>query len=232
MQDSKNMILAIALCLGVLFGWGRFAEYMGWVTPPAQQAAQQQAVQQPAPVAEARPVLPAFVPAPGQDIRVSTPLYDAVIYSGGGVLRSFSLRLYGTTLAQDAPRVNMVSPQAAAVAPLGLVINGQPSWSTGKWAPESDANNFSLEPGGRAALRLSGEIDNLRIERELVFSADSYLIQETVRLGNPGNQMRTVRLSYTAAADASNSTSDNYDGMRIAWDKDGSLAEESSAKTL
>jgi YidC/Oxa1 family membrane protein insertase len=39
-------------------------------------------------------------------------------------------------------------------------------------------------------------------------------------------------LSYTAAADASNSTSDNYDGMRIAWDKDGSLAEESSAKTL
>ena len=227
MQDSKNMILAIALCLAVLFGWGRFAEYMGWVTPPAQQTApqqtgQQQAARQPVPANEAKPVLPAFVPAPGQDVRVSTPLYDAVIYSGGGVLRSFSLRLYGTTLAQDAPLVNMVSPQAAAVAPLGLVINGQPSWSTGKWAPESDTGDFSLEPGGQATLRLTGEVDNLRIERVLVFSADSYLIHETVRLRNPGNQERTVRLSYTAAADASNSTSDNYDGMRIAWDKDGS----------
>jgi YidC/Oxa1 family membrane protein insertase len=231
------MILAIALCLAVLFGWGRFAEYMGWVVPPAQQTAQQQtaqqqAAQQPAPADEVRPVLPAFVPAAGQDIRVSTPLYDAVLYSGGGVLRSFSLRLYNTALAEDAPRVNMVSPQAAAVAPLGLVINGQPSWSTGKWAPEPGIGDFSLDPGGQAGLRLNGEVDNLRIERELVFSADSYLIHETVRLRNLGDQSRTVRLSYTAAADASNSTSANYDGMRIAWDKDGSLAEESSAKTL
>ncbi|MDR3357940.1 MAG: membrane protein insertase YidC [Desulfovibrio sp.] len=236
MQDSRNMILAVALCLAVLFGWGRFAEYMGWVTPPAQQTAQQQpAQQQPAPVVEDRPVSPAFVPAPGQDIQVNTPLYDAVIHSGGGVLRSFSLRLYGTALAdlaRPAPRVNMVSPQAAAMAPLGLVVNGQPSWSTGKWASAPDTGDIALEADGRATLRLSGEVDNLRIERELVFSADSYLIHETVRLGNPGAQARTARLIYTAAADASNSTSDNYDGMRIAWDKDGSLAEESSVKTL
>jgi YidC/Oxa1 family membrane protein insertase len=233
MQDSKNLILAIALCLGVLFGWGRFAEYMGWVTPPAQQIAPQQIQPQPPqPAEESAQSLPSFTPAPGQDVTVDTPLYSAVLYSGGGILRSFSLKLYGASLASGAPRVNMISPRAAAVAPLGLVINGQPSWSTGQWALDPDVRELNLEPGGRVLLRLNGEVDNLRIVRELVFSADSYLIRETIRLRNPGGQVRTARLSYTAAADASISTSTNYDGMRVAWDKDGGLAEESSAKTL
>jgi len=224
MQDSKNMILAIVLCLVVLFGWGRFAEYMGWVTPPAQQVAQQ-ATSAPQP-------LPAFIPAPGQDVTVHTPLYDAVIYNGGGILRSFNLLPYGTSLAPDAPKVNMVSPQTAVMAPLGLVINGQPSWSTGKWATETAVKNFSLEPGARTTLHLIGEADNFRIDRELAFSADSYLIHETIHIRNPGDQARTMRLSYTAAADASNATDDRYDGMRIAWGKDSGLNEESSAKTL
>ena len=48
MQDSKNLILAIVLCLVILFGWGLLAEYMGWVqTPdPAAVAQQQEAVRQ------------------------------------------------------------------------------------------------------------------------------------------------------------------------------------------
>ncbi|MDR1776703.1 MAG: membrane protein insertase YidC [Desulfovibrio sp.] len=238
MQDNKNMILAIALCLAVLFGWGRLAEYMGWITPPTQQVAQQTGQQdgQPAPQQQAPPTPvepePTFVPAPGQDVSVKTPLYEAVLYSGGGILRSFSLRLYGTGHDAGAPRVNMVSAQTAATAPLGLVINGQPSWSTGRWAPDADAGNFNLESGGRASLRLKGEVDNLRVEREFSFSADTYLIQEKVRVKNHGTQFRGLRLGYTAAADASNSSDDRYDGMRVAWDKDGSLAEESSAKTL
>ena len=54
MQDSKNLILAIVLCLVILFGWGRLAEYMGWVqTPdPAAVAQQQEAVRQEAVKAE------------------------------------------------------------------------------------------------------------------------------------------------------------------------------------
>ena len=46
MQDSKNLVLAIVLCLAILFGWGRLAEYMGWVQKPdpAVVAQQQEAV--------------------------------------------------------------------------------------------------------------------------------------------------------------------------------------------
>lgn len=68
--------------------------------------------------------------------------------------------------------------------------------------------------------------------RELTFNADSYLIKEKIRLINAGDQPRSVRVSYTVASDASNAAGGRYDSMRVAWDNDGSLSEESSSKTL
>ena len=241
MQDSKNLILAIVLCLVILFGWGRLAEYMGWVqTPdPAAVAQQQEAVRQEAVKAEQRKeeaaeaaTLPAFTPAPGRDLTVDSPLYEAVFYTGGGPLRSFKLKKFQTGLAPDSPLVNMVDERTAAVAPLGLVINSQPSWSTGQWSLDSGEQNLKLDAGQQGALRLVGVVDNLRVVRELTFNADSYLIKEKIRLINAGDQPRSVRVSYTVASDASNAAGGRYDSMRVAWDNDGSLSEESSGKTL
>lgn len=242
MQDGKNLILAIVLCLIVLFGWGRLAEYMGWVhTPDPQVLAQQEAARQeaarareaaqPAEAAKNAP-LPAFAPSPGRDLTVQSPLYEAVVYTGGGTLRSFRLKKYQAGLAPDSPLVNLVDPQTASVAPLGLVINSQPSWSTGQWSMEAREQGLNLSAGQQGALRLTGEVDNLRVVRELTFSADSYLIREKIRLTNLSAQPRSVRVSYTVAADASNAAGGQYDAMRVAWDDDGSLSEESSAKTL
>ena len=241
MQDSKNLILAIVLCLVILFGWGRLAEYMGWVqTPdPAAVAQQQEAVRQEAVKAEQHKeeaakaaTLPVFTPAPGRDLTVDSPLYEAVFYTGGGPLRSFKLKKFQTGLAPDSPLVNMVDERTAAVAPLGLVINSQPSWSTGQWSLDSGEQNLKLDAGQQGALRLVGVVDNLRVVRELTFNADSYLIKEKIRLINAGDQPRSVRVSYTVASDASNAAGGRYDSMRVAWDNDGSLSEESSGKTL
>ena len=241
MQDSKNLILAIVLCLVILFGWGRLAEYMGWVqTPdPAVVAQQQDAVRQEAVKAEQRKeeaakaaTLPVFTPAPGRDLTVDSPLYEAVFYTGGGPLRSFKLKKFQTGLAPDSPLVNMVDERTAAVAPLGLVINSQPSWSTGQWSLDSGEQTLKLDAGQQGALRLVGVVDNLRVVRELSFNADSYLIKEKIRLINAGDQPRSVRVSYTVASDASNAAGGRYDSMRVAWDNDGSLSEESSSKTL
>ena len=241
MQDSKNLILAIVLCLVILFGWGRLAEYMGWVqTPdPAAVAQQQEAARQEAVKAEQHKeeaakaaTLPAFTPAPGRDLTVDSPLYEAVFYTGGGPLRSFKLKKFQTGLAPDSPLVNMVDERTAAVAPLGLVINSQPSWSTGQWSLDSGEQNLKLDAGQQGALRLVGVVDNLRVVRELTFNADSYLIKEKIRLINAGDQPRSVRVSYTVASDASNAAGGRYDSMRVAWDNDGSLSEESSSKTL
>lgn len=241
MQDSKNLILAIVLCLGILFGWGYLAQYMGWVQQPdpAVVAQQQEAARQEAARAEQRrqeaaqaATLPAFTPAPGRDLTVDSPLYEAVFYTGGGPLRSFKLKKFHSGLAPDSPLVNMVDERTAAVAPLGLVINSQPSWSTGQWSLDGDQRGLRLSAGQEASLRLVGMVDNLRVVRELTFSADSYLIREKIRLINTGEQPRSARVSYTVASDAGNASGGQYDSMRVAWDNDGSLSEESSGKTL
>lgn len=241
MQDSKNLVLAIVLCLAILFGWGRLAEYMGWVQKPdpAVVAQQQEAVRQEAVKAEQRKeeaaqaaTLPVFTPAPGRDLTVDSPLYEAVFYTGGGPLRSFKLKKFQTGLAPDSPLVNMVDERTAAVAPLGLVINSQPSWSTGQWSLDGGEQGVKLNAGQEGSLRLVGMVDNLRVVRELTFNADSYLIKEKIRLINAGEQPRSVRVGYTVASDASNAAGGRYDSMRVAWDNDGSLSEESSGKTL
>lgn len=241
MQDGKNLIIAILLCLVVIMGWSYLAEYMGWVQKPdpaviaQQQAAQEQAAkEQAAKQAEEKEqaAIPMFTPSSGRDVTVKSPLYEAILHTGGGTLRSFKLTQYRVTLEPDSPLINLVDDRTASVAPLGLVINSQPSWSTGKWATETEGDTLTVPADGHMTLKLVGEVDGLRVQRELTFSADTYLIQEKVRVQNTSDQARSARVSYTVASDAGTAGDSRYDAMRIAWDKDGSLEEETSADTL
>lgn len=240
MQDTKNLILACVLCVLVLTLWGPFAQYMGWIVPPdpAEIAQREEEVKQEKAKAEERKKeaeraanLPTFVPSKGRDIVIDTPLYKAVVYSGGGLLKSFKLKKYHTQIGENTPLVDLVSELTSSVAPLGLVINSQPSWSTGKWTMEDDVSDLSFSDGNKT-LRFIGEVDNIRVIRELSFDAKTYLIKEKISLINKGDQDRSVRVSYTVAMDRSNSTDSQYDAMRIAWDEDGKLKEENSEKTL
>ena len=242
-MQNKNLIIAIVLCLAVMFGWGSLAEYMGWVTRPdpavvaqqqaaqqeAEQAARRQAEQEAAQRARAQ-TLPVFKPAEGRDVKIDTPLYQAVVYSGGGILRSFVLNEYRHGLQPNSAKINLVDPKVAAVAPLGLLVNGQPSWSTGQWS--FDGGDLHLEKGSQGVLRFTGEVDGVRVVRELTFRADTYLISEKLRLAPTGDQARSVRLGFTVATDGEISSGGYYDSMRIAWDLDGKFKEDSDAKDL
>lgn len=233
-MENKNLILAVVLCLIILFGWGRFAEYMGWVKPPVPPEQTTAETAQPArpPKAETAQQLPVFAPSPGRDFTVDTPLYQAVFYTGGGPLRSFVLKKYHSGILPDSPLVNMVDPQTAKVAPLGLVINTQPSWSTGQWSLEGDLENLAIGSGASGSFALSGLVDNIRVRRQFSVDGDTYLIREKVQLANETDQQRSVRVSFTQAMDSSHSSGSQYDSMRIAWDDNGKLDDESSSKTL
>lgn len=239
MQENKNLILAIVLCLVVLFGWSKFAEYMGWVKPqePTQEQAarveeQRAAMNERAAEAAHQAVLPSFTPSPGRDFKVDTPLYEAVFYTGGGPLRSFILKDFRDGLAPDSPLVNLVDERTAAVAPLGLVINGQPTWSIGQWGLVSDAADLSVKKGEKSTFTIAGQVDGMRVSREFTIDADNYLIREKLLIANESGHSRGLRVAYTAAMDASHASGGQYDSMRIAWDNNGSLDEESSKKTL
>lgn len=242
-MQTKNLIVAIILCLAVVVGWGYLAKYMGWVQTydEAQLAAmkaeteaarvkEEQLAARKAQEAQAARTIPAFVPAEGKEVSVETPLYKAVLYTGGGVLRSFELKQYRTGLEAGSPHINLVNQAAASVAPMGLLVNGQPSWSTGRWSFEGDS--LQLEPGSGGVLRFIGEVDGIRVQRELHFNAETYLISERVSVIPLGEQPRTVRLAFTAASDQEMSSGGYYDSMRVAWDQNGSFKEETDAKDL
>lgn len=233
-MENKNLILAVVLCLIILFGWGRFAEYMGWVVPPPVQQPSADAPQTKAqaPATAPAPALPDFIPAPGRDFTVTTPLYEAVFYTDGGPLRSFILKDYHTGILGDSPLVNMVDEKTARFAPLGLVINSQPSWNTGRWQMEGDAASLNVPQGGQGAFSFSGIVDNLGVRRQFSVDAGTYLIREKITLTNHGEQARSARVTFTQAMDSSHSSGSQYDSMRIAWDDNGTLDDESSAKTL
>ncbi|MCQ2444323.1 MAG: membrane protein insertase YidC [Mailhella sp.] len=229
-MDNRRLILSIVICVALLFGWQAFSEYMGWLPEPEQPVAAQQApaaAEQPAaPAAPAVPVAK-FVPSEGREVTVSTPLYKAVFHTAGGVLKSFELEKYNAGIAADSPLYNMISPAAATVAPMGLLINGQPSWNLGSW--DCKGSDITLQDGD-ASLTFEGELNGTRITRTITFHADTYLMDEQVSLqastANPA-----ARVSYNMGTTSLSSES-TYDAMSVAWNAKGSLERETSESDL
>ncbi len=239
-MDDKRTFLAIGLSILVLLAWSPIAEYMGWApkrTPVQQEVVETQSqtatsvagqTTQTAQSAPAATPIPIFTPSAGQEVKVETPLYSAVIYSGGGILRSFELKHYNTTIGADAPRINMISPEAAQTAPLGLTVNGQPSWSTGQWA--FSGSDLNLAAGEKGELTFTGVVDGIRVTRRITFDADTYLLSEKTLVGSVDQASRNVRLGCIVAATPFGNG--KYDPTRLAWDNNGSFEEETSASTL
>ena len=157
-MDDKRTFLAIGLAIAILLAWTPLAEHMGWIQRPQPVATTQETAAPtatapaPAPASQAAQ-LPVFTPSAGVEVKVETPLYSAVLYSGGGTLRSFTLKRYDETIKPDSPKVNLVSPDAALTAPLGLTVNASP-----RGARDSGPFRGAISSSKRAsreALRLS-----------------------------------------------------------------------------
>lgn len=239
-MDDKRTFLAIGLSILILLVWSPLSEYMGWApkrTPVQQEAIEAQSQSQTASTAQTEQgtqstltstPIPIFTPAAGREVKVETPLYSAVIYTGGGILRSFELKNYNATIDENSPRINMISSDAAETAPLGLTINGQPSWSTGQWA--FSGSDLNLAAGQKGELTFTGLVDGIRVTRKITFDADTYLLTEKTFVGAADQTSRNVRMGFIVAATPFGESS--YDPTRLAWDSNGSFEEETSASTL
>ncbi len=230
-MEDKRTFLAVGLCLIVLVGWSYLGDYMGWNPKPpvTAQNVDQATLSAPAAPSEPLPVVPLFAPSEGKNVTVKTPLYTAVFHSGGGVLRSFKLARYAETIRPNSPAVDIVSQDAAATSPMGLVVNGQPSWSTGKWTYEG--GDVTIEKGQTATLTFRGEVDGVRVDRVMTLNADTYLINETVLLRSNGDTAKNVRLGMTVGASSFGEDS-SYDPTRLAWSDNGSYDQETDAEDL
>ena len=227
-MDIKRTILAVAISFVILVGWNYLAEEMGWIkkTVPAPQT-QQQSAPQSAATQTADAPLPALVATPGKQVVVETPLYKAVFNSNGGVLQEFSLRQYHMGIENGSPSVPFISTQAATMAPLGLLVDGVPTWNNAVWTLEGDS--MRLTAGQNGSLRFICDLNGLRLTRELTFAADKYAFEETVRLTSP--TARSLRLSFTLSTGKMDGGGE-YNAVRIAYNQDAKFHEESSEGTL
>lgn len=256
-MEIKRLILATVLSVAIFMGWNFFVVYMGWV-PEAPDPATENATVQMESGTVAAPVqtagtttedpsasrLPAFVPSEGRLVTVETPLYKAVLHSGGGVLRQFSLKQYRVGISDDSPLVDLVSEAAAGQAPMGVMVGGVSTWAGGEWAFEGD--DLNLEDGATAVLRFTTEVEGLQVVRELGFSGSDYTITEKLYLSAPVHREVNVAFTFGASSlstdkrpsifsslrhaifggEAPEDEESQYNTTRVAWYQDASFDEK------
>ncbi len=231
-MENKRVMLAVVLSLAVLLGWNFL--FPAPKAPPKPQEASQQTTDtaNPPAVQPQSSVAPsaAFTPSPGRMVTVKTPLYTAVFNSTGGVLDSFSLGGYRQTISPDSPLVNLTSEQARQKAPLGLLINGQPTWQAAQWTIEG--GDLDLASGQSGALTFVGMLGDLRIERTVTFQADTYLFSENLALTNAAGAPVSLKVAHTLAVGKLSEASESYNVTKVATFGESGLSEITDVKDL
>ena len=276
-MEIKRLVLAIAVSCVIFIGWNYLAKEMGWLPPPPEPATQNattaplptvadipgdpsssvqeplgdpSATRQESPGDPSAVRQPDFVSSPGRLVTVDTPLYTAVFHSGGGVLRQFFLKEYHTAMRPDAPKVNMITEAAAAQGPMGVLIDGLPTWTGTPWTLEGDDIILGADASG--VLRLVADINGLRVVRELIFSGSNYVIEEKIRLTSP--DPKAVKLAFTFGAsalaveaepsifsrlryaifggEAPVASENQYNLTRVAWLQDGKFDDKGMGSDL
>lgn len=216
-MDSGRLIIALVACVAVLVGW-TFLSNTFFPPPPKVEAPAKQEPAKPAAQAPAPQATGEALPAQGRKVTVATPLYTAVLNVNGGLIERFVLARYKESIAADSANIDMTGPAARAKAPMGLMLNGAPTW-TGQWTFEGQ--DVTLRPGESKTLVLKGQMPGFAVERRLTFGADTYLIQEEVSVTNQGPVALAGKVAYTAASQGLSAKDDKYNPTRIAYHAKG-----------
>jgi YidC/Oxa1 family membrane protein insertase len=172
----------------------------------------------------------AFKPTAGATITVSTPMYEASFSTDGAVLTNFVLKKFKETIQPNSPQVDLVGQGAASKAPLGLILNGRPSWAKAQWS--FDGSGAQLTGNQTKTVVFTGKMGELLIERRLTFHADSYLIGEKTRIVNTGADTVDEAVQYTAATHSLSAEDDHYNPTRISYYDASGLTEETDRDDL
>ncbi|ACV69423.1 membrane protein insertase YidC [Desulfohalobium retbaense] len=135
----------------------------------------------------------------GKRVTVETPLYKATINAAGGVLEHLVLKQYQEAINPGAKNVDLITRGTVQKAPMGLIWQQRPTWSEADW--ELQGNDLQLGQGESGSLTLVGTIDGVRLERTLHFSAETYLIDETLNVANARDHSLTGTVSFTMASE-------------------------------
>ena len=195
-----------------------------------------------------------FYPGDGPVIAVQTPLYRAIFHRDGAVLRDFLLLQHKLDMQSDNEFVSLINSKSAMLAPLTLLVNSVPSWKGTNWVLETPVPETGLHigPGQEKTLIFTGEINGMKVRRELTFNGDTYLIGEVAAV--TPTQPQEINMAFTTAGAELNlddtlglfasvkhfifggprpvPTESPYNLTRVAWYQSGSFTETSSQSDL
>lgn len=129
MKNNRNLILAMALALIVIFGWQVLMDHYGPRPAPVKPSAAQPLAQAPAPKPQDRAQLLAASPR----IRIETPTLKGSLNLRGARIDDLILTRYKQELAASSPPVELYAPEGSTFA----------AFAGFGWAPQTDAPTAS-----------------------------------------------------------------------------------------
>ncbi|MDO9042761.1 MAG: membrane protein insertase YidC [Desulfocapsaceae bacterium] len=195
-MDTYRALLAVVISFVILVGYQYFSvgfdskktvkdpapqTSVSSVTPPAlnqtvQPPPQQEALKQSLPpsVSPDRPI---------REINVETDLYSAVITENGGAIKSFILKDYKASLAQNSPGVQLVKTTELEGFPLTFSWGGAAATNT-FYSTGTDKVQFTGAET-TSTLTMKGQTESgLELERTYRFDRNTYLLDLVVRVKN------------------------------------------------
>ena len=127
-----------------------------------------------------------------KQIKIETPLYDAVVSNRGGNLRSFKLKRYEDGEGNPYEMIPQDASRRLGIHPLDVVVEGEGSNETIKNALfETSVMDFRLVEDEQKQIEMSwADGRGLRVSKKLVFSGDSYVIGVEVSVRRSGTETR------------------------------------------
>lgn len=249
-MDNRRLIIAVLLSFSLMLGWTYVSQYMGWSPSPEEIKKQQIAAEYAKRLEEnaapdaapqgqtAAPQSNAFVPTPGQDITVSTPLYTAIFNSSGAILKSLTLENYmdsdpETGRASADRHKELINKAAAQKAPLGLIINNRPTWISGAEAAQwsyDGASSVTVQEGENTTITMHGQLNGINISRSFTFQAGSYVIDETTTIDSASPQM--INYSMQLVTGALSGSEEYMKTTHMARQQNGSFEQIDKIKDL
>ncbi len=221
---DRNLILAIVLSVVIIVGFQYF--FQSFSPPPQQQprkkteevtptqrpeksAAKKQEERPPEKQMEASRFASIIKPlepqASGQEqvvreVKVTSPLYEALISSKGGTIISFKLKDY-TVKLHGADLVNLFTPEGPNTSGPSIVLTTRDGTFTDSglvYSFDDEATDKILDPTNPEYTigMTATTADGLTLHRKFTFRHDTYLVDLSITLSNAASEHRNYLVSF------------------------------------
>lgn len=194
---EKRVIIFLILSLAILVGYEYWLREMGWGPQPDQGADRQVPAATTGEKFEPGNVSPQTPPAPvspsaqppgpavsEETTEVATDLYRTTISNRGGVIRNWELTRYRLTPERDSPPVQLVHKEGQFPGPLSLYTGDEAltrRLNDSLYRIERDFTRLdAAHPTGRLTLTYRAPDSPVRVQKQLTFHHDSYVVDVAV----------------------------------------------------